>query len=414
MRRGARLVTESRPKARLAVVSPFLNKSFGTERIVVEWIAQLVGEYEIHIYGQHVEDLDLSAVIWHRIPQLPGPHIFNFIWWIAANHVWRAWDRRIRGLRHDIVFSPGPNCLDADAVSIHIVFAEFLRRVGPNLKLSRNPVRLWPRLLHRKIYYRTVLFLERRVYSNPRIQLILTSGRTAAELERFFNRKEDFPTILAGLDHGVFNASRRNSLRAQARRQFSLAEGEFVLLLIGNDWRKKGLPALLDSMTHLRDLPVQLLVVTRESDEAQRALVCDRGLAAAVHFLPPRKDVEMYYAAADAYVGPSLEDTFALPAVEAMACGLPVIISSRAGASDVITDGVDGLILQDPTDSAKLASMIRNLYVDPDQRVRLAAQAAVTARQFTWERNGRDVAAVFEQILRRKAPSAGHGVAQES
>ena len=89
-----------------------------------------------------------------------------------------------------------------------------------------------------------------------------------------------------------------------------------------------------------------------------------RGCANIVHILPPRKDVEFYYAAADAYVGPSLEDTFALPAAEAMACGLPVIISARAGASDIVHDGVDALVLNDPKDAAALATMIRRLYTD--------------------------------------------------
>ena len=120
-------------KARLAVVSPFLDKSHGTERIAVEWIAQIVGDFDIHVYSQRVEDLDLSTITWHRIPKLPGPHIFNFIWWFAANHLWRAWDRRVKNLGYDLVYSPGVNCFGADAVSVHIVFAEFLRRVRPEL-----------------------------------------------------------------------------------------------------------------------------------------------------------------------------------------------------------------------------------------------------------------------------------------
>jgi glycosyltransferase involved in cell wall biosynthesis len=414
MCRGADRVTGAKSKPRLAVVSPFLDKTNGTERIVAEWIARLNGEFEIHIYSQHVEDVDLSAVQWHRIWRLPGPHLFSFLWWFAANHVRRAWDRRVHGLRYDIVFSPGVNCLNADAVSIHIVFAEFLRRVREELKLSRNPMRTWPRLLHRQIYYRVVILLERRVYTNPRAQLILTSRRTSAELERFYGRKENFPVILAGLDHDAFNPARRVSLRAAARLEFSIGQEQFALLLIGNDWRKKGVPTLLDAMARLRELPLRLLVVTRESDPALETMVRERGLRGAVEFLPPRKDVELFYAAADAYVGPSLEDTYALPAIEAMACGLPVIISARAGASDVMTDGVDGLILRDPTDSADIARMIRSLCSDPALCARLGERAAVTARQFTWERNGRDVAAVFEAILRRKAPSTPHGVAQET
>ena len=123
----------------MAVISPFLDKSHGTERRVVEWVSHLANNFETHIYSQHVEDVDFSKVVWHRIPKLPGPHLVNFVWWLAANHLWRSWDRHVRGLRHDLIFSPGVNCLDADAVSVHIVFAEYVRRVGKEINLLQSP-----------------------------------------------------------------------------------------------------------------------------------------------------------------------------------------------------------------------------------------------------------------------------------
>ena len=84
-------------------------------------------------------------------------------------------------------------------------------------------------------------------------------------------------------------------------------------------------------MTELRNLPIDLLIVGREDPTPFRAMAKDRALQDRVHFLPPRKDVEFYYAAADAYTGPSLEDTFALPPAEAMACGLPVSCLQKMG-----------------------------------------------------------------------------------
>ena len=401
-------------RPRVAVVSPFLDKSYGTERMVAEWVSRLTDEFEFHVYCQQVQDLDLSAIVWHRIPKLPGPHLFNFLWWFVANRIWRAWDRRFRGLHHDLVFSPGVNCLDGDAVSIHIVFAEFLHRVRQELKLSQNSVWSWPILVHRRIYYRLIIFLERKVYTNPRTQLILTSGNTAAELERFYSRTGPFPILYAGIDHATFNPPRCKSLREQARKSFGMSAGQFVLLLISNDWRKKGLPALVDAVAQLRDSRLRVLVVTREVDSALRALIRQKGLDETVQLLPPRKDVEQYFAAADAYVGPSLEDTYALPAVEAMACGLPVIISSRAGASHVVTHDVDGLILKDPTDAAELACLIRRLRSDQPLCNRLGDSAAVTVRQFTWESNARDLAAVFNEILLRKSSAAADTLAQQT
>lgn len=90
---------------------------------------------------------------------------------------------------------------------------------------------------------------------------------------------------------------------------------------------------------------------------------------------PPRKDVEFCYAAADVYTGPSLQDSYAMPVAEAMACGLPVI-TSAAGVSEIVTNGVDGLILEDPRDAAGLAAMIRRLHEDKKFRDRLGERSS--------------------------------------
>jgi glycosyltransferase involved in cell wall biosynthesis len=392
-------------RPRLAVVSPFLDKSHGTERMVVEWISHLADDFEIHVYSQDVEDIDLSKVLWHRIPKQRGPHLFNFLWWFIANHVCRAWNRA-RGLNYDLVFSPGINCLDPDAVSVHIVFAEFVRRVRSELAFARNSLSSWPRLIHRRLYYRLIIFLEGIVFRNPKIQLILTASQSGAEIERFYARSGGLPVVSAGLDHMAFNPERRLAIRAAARAALGLGDDRFAILMVGNDWRKKGLPTLLSALGLLSSLPVDLLIVGRDDPDPFATLIRDNKLGSRVHFLPPRKDVEFYYAAADVYAGPSLEDTFALPASEAMACGLPVIISGRAGASELVTHGIDGLILDDPTNGESLAAMIRRLYENPELRAQLGQNASKSAQKYTWERSSRELAKIFEDVLQRKAKSA--------
>jgi glycosyltransferase involved in cell wall biosynthesis len=97
-----------------------------------------------------------------------------------------------------------------------------------------------------------------------------------------------------------------------------------------------------------------------------------------------------------------LEDTFAQPPAEAMACGLAVITTATNGTAEIMTDGVDGLILQDPNDVAGLAERIRWHYEHPEQRESIAAKAAVTADEYTWDRNGVEIRAIFAERLRRK------------
>lgn len=401
-------------KPRLAVVSPFIDKRHGTERRVAEWISQLAAAYEIHVYSQHVQDLDLAKITWHRIPKLPGPHMLNYLWWFATNHIWRGWDSRFRNLRPDLVYSPGINCLDADVMSVHIVFAQYVQSIQATQSLGRNAIGSWPQIIHRKLYYRLLMSLERRLYARSGVPLILIAKRTAVALERFYDRRQNLPVIYLGLDHEIFNPARRANLREKARKELRLSPDRFELLVIGNDARNKGLPVILQAMTHLRELPVDLIVVSREDPAPYLDSVRDAGLEGRVKFCPQRNDIEFYYAAADGYVGPSLEDTFAQPPAEAMACGMPVIVSANNGACEIITNGRDGLILTDPKDAASLAKMIQKLFTDPALCKNLGRQAAETARQYTWERNGRELTGVFQEILRRNESAAAPALVQQS
>jgi glycosyltransferase involved in cell wall biosynthesis len=401
------------PRVRVAVVSPFIDKRHGTERRIAEWISRLPPDYEIHIYSQRVEDVDLGRMRWHRIPRAPGPHLVNFLWWLAANHLWRWWDANFRFLRHDLVYTAGTNCWDADLISVHIVFAEFVRQAGAELQLLGNPLRFWPRLIHRLLYYRLVISLERQMYTNPDTGLILIAKKTAEDLKRHYHIEGALAVVYIGLDHAIFNREWRLRNRTAARSQLGLSEETFVLVLVGNDWKKKGLVTLIEALGELKDLPLVLLVAGKDDATPYEKRIRELGLAEKVHFLPSRPDVQWYYAAADVYVGPSLEDTFAQPPAEAMACGLPVITTSTNGTAEIITDGVDGLILEDPNDVAGLAERIRLLYARPELRERIALQAEGTARQYTWDRNGVEMRAIFANALSRRGNKKGETPAEE-
>jgi len=388
--------------ARIAVVSPFIDKRHGTERRIAEWITRLQEDYEIHVYSQRVEDVDLTRMRWHRIPRIPGPHLINFVWWLAANHLWRWWDTHFRGLTCELVYTAGTNCWDADLISVHIVFAEFVRMAAPELRLRGNPIRFWPKLIHRRLYYRLVIFLERCMYINPKTGLILIAKKTAGDLKRHYGVESPLPVVYVGLDHYIFNPESRLRNRDEVRRQLGFGSETFVLALVGNDWKKKGLVALIEALAQLKDMPVVLLVAGKDDPAPYEKRIRELGLEGKVLFKPSRADVQWYYAATDVYVGPSLEDTFAQPPAEAMACGLPVITTSTNGTAEIITDGVDGLILQDPNDVAGLAARIRRLYEDPAFRARLAEQAARTSQAYTWDRNGVEMRALFADALQRK------------
>lgn len=395
------------PRPLLAVVSPFIDKRHGTERRVAECVERLSGYFDIHVYSQRVEDVDLNGIVWHRIPALPGPHLFAFLWWFSANHLWRWRDRRLRGLVPALVYSPGINCWDADAISVHVLFARFRRRVSDELSFASNPVRVWPRLLHRRIYYRLIEFLERRIYTRDNVPLAVVSKKIASDLNELYGRTSHLRVVYGGLDLARFNPERRAGLRAQAREAFGLRPADFAVLLIGNDWKSKGLPCLLEAAGAVGNSHLQILVAGTDTAAPYSSAIERLHLSGRVQFLAPRADVEFFYAAADAYVSPSLEDAFAQPPAEAMACGLPVITSRNNGGSEIISHEADGLILEDPADSTALAGMLRRLVDDADFRARLGQNAARTAQKFTWDANAAQMKTMFDEAIETKRAAQG-------
>jgi len=389
------------PMPRIAVVSPFLDKRHGTERCVAEQVERLARDYEVHIYSNRVEDIDLRRIVWHRIPALPGPHLLAYAWWLFANHVRRWWDKRFGGLPCDLTYTPGINCFNADVISVHIVFREFYRQARYDLRFAGHPIRFWPRLLHRRIYYYLLMALERPVYGGKSVLLTGVSAKVARDLQAY-RRFECPPAVIVyGSDAQRFNPETRRKLRAQARRALNV-QHDLCLLLVGNDWKKKGLPCVLEALGRIAQLSVQLLVVGSDNVGPYQSTLARLHLQDRVAFFPLRPDVEFYYAAADLYVGPSLEDAFAMPPLEAMACGVPSIVSSQAGVSEIITSGVDGFVISDPRGSGKLADLIALLYDQQALRQKMGEAAARTAVQYTWDSNAAQLRTLFEQVLARR------------
>src|SRR5215467_10579090 len=268
---SSHLINHGCANLRLAVVSPFVDRRHGTERSLAELLERLARDYhcEIHLYSQRVADLALGpspaqaqggrqgSIIWHRVPSVPGPHLIQFLFWLLSNMCCRLWDRWTRGLHVDLVLSPGINGLGTDAVMVHALFHR-LRDLAREQTDSRDTSGFLRRL-HQRLYYGLLTWLERRVYSSPRVSLAAISRRTARLLDQYFHRGE-VPVILHGVDAAEFASARRLALRTEARARYKFLETDFVLLLIGNDWRNKGLSTVLHTMAAIREVPLHLLV----------------------------------------------------------------------------------------------------------------------------------------------------------
>ncbi len=132
---------------------------------------------------------------------------------------------------------------------------------------------------------------------------------------------------------------------------------------------------------------LRLLVVGADDPAPFQKIAANLQILPCCRWEPPSSDVLQFFAAADIYVSPSLEDSFGMPAAEAMACGLPVITSTQAGISAFVEDGLDAFVQKNPLDVSELAQLITTLIEDAALRQRIGTAAEQKAQSWTWDKN---------------------------
>jgi len=376
------------------VVTPELHRRGGTERCLAEQMERWKERFDLRLYTMRAYGVDLEGVAVRRILWLPGPHLFRYLWWFAANTLVRAWDARRLGAP-DVVYSPGINCLDAEVMSVHIVFAKYWD------SLRAKVFEAWwhPRHLHRIVYWTLLRLLERYIYGGPATVAALSSQDARALEARYRRPPRSIIATPNGVDPAVFSPAERNRRRHAVRRRLGV-EGHRVILLVGNDAYNKGVDIAIRSVGTLAP-DVLLAVAGRADADLIAGWAQDRDVKARVVAWPHTPQVMDYYAAADVVLAPSRGEASPLPPLEAMACGLPVVLSSRAGAvAELVEDGRHALVLRNVEDPKALARLVSQILDDPGLANSLAREGRTFAEQFTWDLQAEQTAAFIEREAR--------------
>jgi len=239
------------------------------------------------------------------------------------------------------------------------------RAAGPlaRIALALNPYHLYTKAA------------EKRLFASPGLRAVIcNSNMVKEEVRRHFGLAEDkLHVIYNGVDLAAFNPALRAAWRARKRAEFGISDAATVFLFVGSGFARKGVPQLLRAMTGVRG--AHLFVVGEDRELARmRSAAADMKLAARVHFAGAQQDVKPWYGMADCFVLPTLYDPFPNAAVEAMACGLPLVTTLQCGAAEFVESGVEGYVCRDALDVVELARCLK-LAAAPGQAARMGAAA---------------------------------------
>jgi phosphatidyl-myo-inositol dimannoside synthase len=384
-------------RLRVWILTPELHRRGGTERSVAEELERWRERFDLRLYTMRAQGVDLDRIPVRRIPWLPGPHLLRYGWWFVANRAARWWDARRLG-PPDAVHSPGVNALDATSMSVHVIFARHWESAGRRVLAElRRPGQILS-AVHRMFLWAVLRRLERNAYSGPATVWALSSGQ-ARELEARFRRPpRSVPVVPHGVDGAVFTPEIRAALRSASRDRLGVSASR-VLLLVANDVHGKGVDSALAALRLLPD-DVVLAVAGLADPGMVKVLSRLHGVVDRVLLWAHRGDMMERYAAADVLVAPSREDAFHHPTMEALASGLPVVVSSRAGVAELLEDGRHALVLDDPEDPHELAGHVARVLEGAALADRLAREGRRLAKKHTWDRSAALGASLVEHEVR--------------
>jgi len=190
------------------------------------------------------------------------------------------------------------------------------------------------------------------------------------------------------------------------RNRHGLKSRDVLMLFVGMNFEIKRLDLVIQAMADLEDgVPGDgrrmLLVVGKGDQTHYRNLASRLGIADRIIFTGVTDRVAEIYAAGDCLIMPSRMDTFGLVVLEAMAAGLPAIISGRVGASDLIVDGQNGLVLSNDPSISEL-SLAMNILLDKTVRTRMGNAAKETAKHHDWDVVADRLAGIYRDMLAQK------------
>ena len=226
---------------------------------------------------------------------------------------------------------------------------------------------------------------------------VALSERNKAEIIRLYDVPESMITVIPnGVDLQRFRPSR--SSRHSVRSALSLPTEALVGIFVGHEFRRKGLRVVLEALRRVLADGVEMFLLVAGGDSPGDLEVEFGDLANRVRYLGYRSDIERYYAAADVFVMPASFDISPLVGPEALASGLPILMTDVGGVREYLRDAENGwLVDRDPVDVAqKLTTMAR----DRPMRDRMSR----AARPSISDRDWRLIARRFLDLLDEQFP----------
>lgn len=380
-----------KPKIKkIAVVVPKYGLVGGGERFVFELTERLARnpQYDIHVFANKwLPDSGLSRLTFHKVS------IITFPKWLTTISFAMFAKSKIASVGGFDLIHTHERIFEADVCSMHFI-----------------PHRYWVKKIRGKrilsLFDLATCWVEKRLFNNGKCFFMPVSSLAQQKMQDVYQvRPEQIEVVHPGIDnreYGVTKPVTRQTIRAE----FGCNADNFIILFVSMNFELKGLAELMAAVAGIKDTTcrkkIKIVVIGKGNEKKFSSLAHSVNLKGQVVFTGIHHNMAEIYQAGDILALLSGFDTFGMVVTEAMASSLPVIVSDKVGAVDLVKDGENGFIV-DREDTERISRCITELVSHKVQRLEMGKKARNVSRQSSWDNVVSHVSDIYEKILKSKA-----------
>ncbi len=369
---------------KIAVVIPKYGLVGGAEQFASELTNRLSKhpDYSFHIFANRWQP-DSDTFQFQKIPVITFPKFLTTLSfaWFVRNRLRRDDFSLVHS--HERIFA-------ADIYTLHGV-----------------PHRYWVdqvRCKKMSLFDRTTAWVERKLVYEGHCQRFVAVSHLTKEI--FLNEYPVHPdrvcVIHPGVDLSGYASKNKDDARHAVRSRLQIGDNDVVIIFASMNFEIKGLDHILLSLAKLQKQgkKIKLIVAGKGNAKKYQRMAKEAGIADQIIFagVVSRDQLVDLYLAGDLYMMLSRFDTFGMVVPEAMAAGLPVLISSHVGAKDLVQEGRNGFMIENPSDHDYITSRLEIL-LNEQTRKTMSAAAVQTAAQNTWDRVAKLYQDLYADVL---------------
>lgn len=357
---------------------------------------------DVHVFASSFEDLNVSITA-HKVAMITLAilkKMKKYSWNVALEvpSFMAGSAKLVSKDKFDIIHSQGDYNGKCDIYTAHSCHKAWL-------EIAKNNKTGWLDGLKKSVYnplHYWILKGENSGVSRSK-RIIAISEVVKREFIRYYpDSANKIEVIYNGVETERFNPALAQQWRKTIRNKYALKENDTVVIFPAHEFKRKGLVQIIDAFYELKAENIYLLVVGRDDPSGYEDAINRKGLTKKIIFAGEQANIEQYYAAADIMVFPTLYEPFGLVVTEAMASGLPVLVSSLAGAAELIKDNINGILLKDRNDIKELSGKLKWLIANKVARLEIGNKARAAVLNYTWDKIAAETRKLYETVQREK------------